>query len=185
MPNLVICEGRVRRGGDPEPRQALRQAVGAPAGQRERSVAAAVLLGRRRRPLLPSPASSVALGFSPVLGVAAPLPPEEAGTLLAAQMVQRRCPGGGDWGIHRCSWLRSDRENSRLSSLHMSADLDLFFLKLPPSRGPSVIRWRYRSSPTTSPSSSSPAESSPPAWATVSASEVSGVGVASASSSCW
>ncbi|TNN75097.1 hypothetical protein EYF80_014670 [Liparis tanakae] len=30
----------------------------------------------------------------------------------------------------RCSWLRSERENSRLSSRHMSADLDLFFLKL-------------------------------------------------------
>ena len=80
-------ESRARGRRDAEASQALGQAVGPPAGKRERSVAAEILLGRRHQPLL---SVSATVSLSPVLRVAAPLPPE-ARTLLAAQMVQRRC----------------------------------------------------------------------------------------------
>lgn len=79
-------ESRAWCSRDAEPCQALRQAVGAPARERKSSVPATILL-RRHQSLLPF-SISIALGLSPVLCVAAPLPPE-ARTLLAAQMVQR------------------------------------------------------------------------------------------------
>lgn len=94
-------ESRARCSRNAEPCQALRQAVGASAGECERSIPATILVGWRHQPLLPF-SISVTLCLSTVLGVAAPLPPE-AGTLLAAQMVQRRCPFGWAWDIHR--WL--------------------------------------------------------------------------------
>lgn len=83
-------EGRARCSWNPEAGQAFGKAVWASAGERESSVPPTILLGRRHQTLLHFPVS-VALGFSAVFNVAAPLPPE-ARTLLAAQMVQRRCP---------------------------------------------------------------------------------------------
>lgn len=90
-------ESRARCSWDAEPCQALRQAVGASTGERERPVPAAILLSRWHQALL-ALSVSVALCLSAVFGVAAPLPPE-AGTLLAAQMVQRRCPFG--WALEQ------------------------------------------------------------------------------------
>lgn len=90
-------ESRARCSWDAEPCQALRQAVGASTGERERPVPATILLSRWHQALL-ALSVSVALCLSAVFGVAAPLPPE-AGTLLAAQMVQRRCPFG--WALEQ------------------------------------------------------------------------------------
>lgn len=91
-------EGRARCSRNTEPSQAFRKAVWASAGERESSIPPTIILCWRHQTLLHFPVS-VALGFSAVFYVTASLPPE-ARTLLAAQMVQRRCPLSWAWNTH-------------------------------------------------------------------------------------
>lgn len=98
-------EGRARCSRNTEPSQAFRKAVWASAGERESSIPPTIILCWRHQTLLHFPVS-VALGFSAVFYVTAPLPPE-ARTLLAAQMVQRRCPLSWAWNTHTGGYCRA------------------------------------------------------------------------------
>lgn len=98
-------EGRARCSRNTEPSQAFRKAVWASAGERESSIPPTIILCWRHQTLLYFPVS-VALGFSAVFYVTAPLPPE-ARTLLAAQMVQRRCPLSWAWNTHTGGYCRA------------------------------------------------------------------------------
>lgn len=95
-------ESRAWCNRDAESCQALRQAVGASTGECECSIPATILLSWRHQPLLAFTVY-ITLCLPPVFSVAAPLPPE-ARTLLAAQMVQRRCPFG--WALNIQRWLK-------------------------------------------------------------------------------
>lgn len=99
-PNLSsLCtsslESRSWCSWDAKPFQALRQAMGTSAWECECSIPTTILLCWRQQPILPFP-FSITLSFSSVFSIAAPLHPE-ARTLLAAQMVQRRCPFSCAW----------------------------------------------------------------------------------------
>lgn len=103
-PNLSsLCtsslESRSRCIGDAKAFQALRQAMGASARERECSIHTTVLLCWRQQSVLPF-SISIALSFSSVLSIAAPLHPG-ARTLLAAQMVQRRCPFSCTYSVQK------------------------------------------------------------------------------------
>lgn len=95
-------EGGTRCWRDADPGQALRQAVGAAAREREGAVAAAVFLGGRHQTLL---AFTIALGLAEVFAVAAPLAPEAWTLLLAAQVVQGRSSLSGAWNSDK--WLHT------------------------------------------------------------------------------